>query len=99
MNPRTLLIAVLATSLLLVGGAGAVAAGDAPDTGQDVSPDSDDALSSSQSAYADGDAVGVDSERELPETLPEAVGHALILLGQLLEVVPSALGETVIGLL
>lgn len=99
MTLRPLLIAVLATSLLLAGGAGAVTASGVSETGPDDGYDSDDALSSSQSAYTDGDAVGVDGERELPDTLPEAVGHALLILGQLLEVVPATLAETIIGLL
>lgn len=98
MNSRPLLIAVLATSLLLAGGAGAVAA-DAPDADPHDDPGADDQFSSSESAYADGDAVGATTDRELPDTLPEAVGHALLLLGQLVEVVPPTLAETVIGIL
>lgn len=98
MNSRPLLIAVLATSLLLAGGAGAVA-GDAPDADPSDGLGSDDPLSSSESAYAEGDAVDATTDGELPDTLPEAVGHALLLLGQLVEVVPPTLAETVIGIL
>lgn len=78
MKPRTVLFAVLAATLLFVGGTGAVA-GDGT-----ISPDNG------------SDAADVEDDAELPDDLPEAVGHALLVIGQLLEVVPSVLGDAVV---
>lgn len=113
MNLGPILLAVLAANALLVCGAGTAAADGAADGGGPIasltadlaySPadvpfgTADVEFTSSDVGCADGAGLCGDGEAELPETLPEAIGHLLTLLGGIAEALPSSLGDAVLRL-